>query len=189
MKPGTGLFGGALLIAGVHCFPVTGKGPREPQMSAAAHGSYITGNIHLLEQIGNGKINGGSNSGVLTTFELLNDHAEKSNREPGCIRGNFKALWMSLPVLGESTQDRSEGRDVAVLAAAPLPSEGEPGQQEPAAPPPPEIPAGGSTASPQRGEQPGPVYPQAYITPAPRNHAVPRNWNASNVFTPVLLQQ
>ena len=40
--------------------------------------------------MGNGKINGGSNSGGLTTFELLNEHAEKSE-SLGCV-------WAKQPI-------------------------------------------------------------------------------------------
>jgi len=75
-------------------------------MSTVAHGSYIILNTHLLEKMGNGKINGGSNSGVLTTFELLNEHAEKSNREPRlCLskiancQQMLRPFWISMAAL------------------------------------------------------------------------------------------
>lgn len=75
-------------------------------MSTVAHGSYIILSIHLLEKMGNSKINGGFNSGVLTTFELLNEHAEKSNRDPRLRLGKItncrqilKPFWMSMTVV------------------------------------------------------------------------------------------
>lgn len=97
-------------------------------MSTVAHGSYIILNIHLLEKMGNSKINGGSKSGVLTTFELLNEHAEKSNREPRLCLGKIancrqilKPFWMSMAVLWRWEHPGVVGgRATAGLAAAPL---------------------------------------------------------------------
>lgn len=84
--------------------------------------------------MGNSKINGGSKSGVLTTFELLKEHAEKSNREPRLCLGKIancrqilKPFWMSMAVLWRWEHPGVVGgRATAVLAAAPLPNEGEP---------------------------------------------------------------
>lgn len=131
-------------------------------MSTVAHGSYIILNICLLEKMGNSKINGGSKSGVLTTFELLNEHAEKSNRETRLCLGKIancrqilKPFWMSMAVLWRWEHPGVVGgRATAVLAAAPLPNKGEPSRWGVCTPIAWEIPAGGGMSTAGQGCSP-----------------------------------
>lgn len=144
-------------------------------MSTVAPGSYIILNIHLLEKIGNGKINGGSNSGVLTTFELLNEHAEKSKRGPRLCLGKiancrqiFEPLWMRMAEgWGWARPGGAGGWAMAVLAAAPLLNEGEPSQRGGCTSEAPEGPCREETPT-AGAAPPGVGYPWAYIAHALR---------------------
>lgn len=165
-------------------------------MSTVAHGSYIILNIRLLEKMGNSKINGGSKSGVLTTFELLNEHAEKSNRETRLCLGKIancrqilKPFWMSMAVLWRWEHPGVVGgRATAVLAAAPLPNKGEPSRWGVCTPIAWEIPAGGGDVHSWPGLLPlGAAVRAASLCISVLvslqhccTQGVPRNCNASN---------